>query len=213
MLPLKVVADLLFVALTLAALGLGVHVVIDPPRAPATAATPSRARAVFIGGWLTAGGEASVAAAAAQSLEWDAYVVDHPGAGLVRGGSDGSAPLAREVLADLAGRSADMVVVAAGQIDLRRTPADVALAAAHLVDRLRVTVPVSTALVLVAPDGSAGPQVRAALAQVAREKYVHFLDPASGPVPSPGAVATPERSVEDEAAALATYLKPLVSAR
>jgi hypothetical protein len=202
----RVLGDALLALLAVAALGFTTKVSLDPPRAPASANLVSEGpvRVLFIGGWVTSGGDDSPAAQAAASLGWRATVDDHPGAGLLQGGTDGSAPLAQQAQIDASGRSDAILVVAAGPTDLRSTADEVRLAASHVVDRLRVSVPASTALVLVAPDGDAGPAIRAALALVAREKHVHFLDPADWTAEN---AATTTATVRVEAAAnLSAYL-------
>lgn len=94
----------LLVALALSAVGLTGKAHGPTPSTTRVAAatltrSPGPATVLFIGGWVTAGGDASVAAAAT-SPAWQATVRDPPGAALLRGGSDGSAPLARQVQQD-----------------------------------------------------------------------------------------------------------------
>lgn len=175
------VPNALLTALAVVSISLAVEVVLGPGQAPAASQREGGGpvRALIVGGWVTAGGDGSVAAQAAESLGWDSHIYDHPGVGLVTGSSQQTPPLARQAQLDATGFTGELVLVAAGASDLGRPPDEVSLATSHLVDRLRVTVPMSTQLLLLAPDGNGSPAVRAALAAVARDKKVHFLDPAS----------------------------------
>lgn len=175
--------------LALLAFGLAGKSLLDPPRARAIVvaaqgkATSGPVRALFVGGWVTEGGERSVAAKAAPST-WRLTVKDHSGAALLRGGLDGAEPLARQAQTDASGTKPSLLVVSSGAYDLGKAPETVAVAAEHLIDRLRVTVPQSTALLLVGPppavagaDPAVDAAVRDALAAAARDKQVHYADP------------------------------------
>jgi hypothetical protein len=181
-----VASNVLLALVAVASLGLTAKVLFVPVKAPVSAITRSEGpvRAAFVGGWLTAGGDAGIAARTAAQLGWQAIVRDHPGAGLLRGGRDGSGPLALQAVYDVQGRYDEVVVIAAGSSDLATAPDRLEVAAAHLIDRLRASLPRSTALVLIAPNETAGAAARAALARVAAQRLVHFFDPS--PAPGPG---------------------------
>jgi hypothetical protein len=204
--------------LVLGALGLAGKALVDPPRAKTAADSRSTVEGatgpvtvLFIGGWVTEGGKASVATAAS-SAAWRAIVRDHPGAALLCGGSDGSAPLTQQVEKDASGASPSALVVSAGACDASRPPSDAVLAAEHMIDLLRATVSRSTALVLLGPpvpgfgvDLAADSALRDALAGAAHQTHVHYADP----VRDRWAPATSPAAPTDLAAGLSAYLKSL----
>lgn len=218
----RTLTRVVLVLLVVAATAAGTAMVRTPAVVPvagetASAATLGGGTVVFSGGALAAGGVLSPALSAALDTGIEADVRDHADAGLLTPGRDGSLALVQQAQLDVEGTAPDAVVVQAHEKDLTGNPAAVRLAALHLVDRLRVSVPTTTRLILIAPlaprqgDPVRGAAVRRALRSAAAEKRVHFADPVSdGWLPAASDDSKPDAGQTDRVAeALASYLRQL----